>query len=288
LINSLLRLVLALGYKLTLKIKHRISPRITLLNILKAFPEYAPNSAGKYRQSSKLTIQTAKSIFTKVNELIVINSIDKEVIPILEFPKRLDFRKTDKIHKLQLIFNSNKSDKASKHSYQLLYAPILESIGEQGNLLEIGIGSKSSKYVSNMGKHARPGASLNAFKEFLPGWDIYGADIDSTILFSEDRIKTFFVNQLEEESLRQLILALPKRIDLIIDDGLHSPDANINVVKFAYFILKKNGWLVIEDISYSALSLWKVIARVIQEDFESYIINDDGTIVFAIRKLNDK
>jgi hypothetical protein len=64
-------------------------------------------------------------------------------------------------------------------------------------ILEIGIGTNNPSLVSTMGIYGTPGASLYSFREYLPNSQIYGADIDTNILFTHDRIKTFYVNQLD-------------------------------------------------------------------------------------------
>jgi 23S rRNA U2552 (ribose-2'-O)-methylase RlmE/FtsJ len=96
------------------------------------------------------------------------------------------------------------------------------------------MGSNNLDVVSNMGAGGRPGASLRAFRDFLPNAQIYGADIDDSILFQENRIKTFPVDQLNPEALSRLGELIPDNyFDLIIDDGLHAPDANVNTLSFA-------------------------------------------------------
>ena len=100
-----------------------------------------------------------------------------------------------------------------------------------------------------MGSGGRPGASLYAFKEYLPKANIYGADIDKNILFNEDRIKTCFVDQLDLKSFENIKNTFGEiQYDLIIDDGLHSIGANLNTLLFALDNVKLNGWIVIEDI----------------------------------------
>ena len=99
------------------------------------------------------------------------------------------------LRKLESIFNKYGSDKANYHNYHYLYAWILKNPSEIKSLFEIGLGTKNSNVVSNMGKNGKPGASLKAFKEFLPNASIIGADVDSKILLEEERIKTFFVDQ---------------------------------------------------------------------------------------------
>ena len=44
--------------------------------------------------------------------------------------------------------------------------------------LEIGLGFNNTEIMSNMSKLGNPGASLFAFRDFLPQSEIWGADID--------------------------------------------------------------------------------------------------------------
>jgi hypothetical protein len=121
----------------------------------------------------------------------------------------------------------------------------------------------------------------------LPNWKIYGADIDREILFNDEEINTFFVDQLDYETLIDLRAQIGQKLDLIIDDGLHSPDANVNVLKFAMTALNKNGWIVIEDINFSALPIWQIVSYLILPDFKVYLIDNNGTLVFAAQKIGD-
>lgn len=121
----------------------------------------------------------------------------------------------------------------------------------------------------------------------MPNWKIYGADIDREILFNDEEINTFFVDQLDYETLIDLRAQIGQKLDLIIDDGLHSPDANVNVLKFAMTALNKNGWIVIEDINFSALPIWQIVSYLILPDFKVYLIDNNGTLVFAAQKIGD-
>ena len=58
--------------------------------------------------------------------------------------------------------------------------------------------------LSNMGERGKPGASLKAYRDFFKNSEIYGADIDSQILFKDDRISTYYVDQTKERSLKKL------------------------------------------------------------------------------------
>ena len=129
-------------------------------------------------------------------------------------------------NKLKKLFEKYGSDKTnSKLVY--IYFHIFNNY-KIHSLFEIGLGTNNLKVRSNMGLDGIPGASLRAFRDYL-NIKVYGADVDKEILFEEDNIETHFIDQLNEESITNIKKVLPK-CDLIIDDGLHQPDANLNVI----------------------------------------------------------
>ncbi len=112
------------------------------------------------------------------------------------------------------------------------------------NLLEIGIGFDISS----------PGSSLRSWRHLFPTAKIYGADIDKRVLFEEENIKTFFTDQLNKIELNILKKKLNNIFfDVIIDDGLHTYEANINTFEVFNDILSKEGLYFIEDIRYPEL-----------------------------------
>ena len=48
----------------------------------------------------------------------------------------------------------------------------------------------------------KPGASLRVWRDYFPNAIIYGADIDKDILFAEERIKTFYIDQLDPVAIK--------------------------------------------------------------------------------------
>lgn len=114
-------------------------------------------------------------------------------------------------------------------------------------VLEIGIGTNNDSLPSNMTSKGKPGASLRAWKDYFPNAMIYGADIDKDILFEEDRIKTFYVDQADRFSVAELISDIDQGFDFIIDDGLHEAHAQINLLESIYYKLNINGIYIIED-----------------------------------------
>ena len=89
------------------------------------------------------------------------------------------------------------SDKA-KNNYTPAYSALFNDRRDQHlRIFELGLGSNNPDVLSNMGVFGAPGASLRGWRELFPHALVYGADIDRRILFEEDRIKTFYCDQLD-------------------------------------------------------------------------------------------
>jgi len=54
------------------------------------------------------------------------------------------------------------------------------------------------------------------------------------------------------ESFDALATAIDCQLDVIIDDGLHCPNANIASFIFALRNLRSGGWFIVEDIRGNA------------------------------------
>jgi hypothetical protein len=100
-----------------------------------------------------------------------------------------------------------------------------------------------------MGSNVKPGASLRVWRDYFKNAKIYGADINKDILFQDDRIKTYYVDQLNSSSIETMWQQIGiENFDIIIYDGLHKTDANVNLFINSFNKLKKNGIYIIEDI----------------------------------------
>lgn len=178
------------------------------------------------------------------------------------------------------------SDKSTVHNYHLMYAALLK--GKRNlplDILEIGLGTNNTSLPSNMGKNGKPGASLRAFRDWGPNSKIYGADIDKEILFSEERISTFFVDQTNPKTLKDLAAQFSqKRFDLIIDDGLHNTWANLNTLNFALDLLKPGGIFVVEDILNEYLPIWKISLSLTDTTFRPQLVKTRCRTVCIFRK----
>ena len=104
---------------------------------------------------------------------------------------------------LMTSFGSDKG--APFHNYTVVYdrlfAPFRDKIL---TIFELGLGTSKVGAPSSMGPHGKPGASLRGWRTYFPYAQIFGADIDADILFEEDRIRTFWVDQRDREAVRAL------------------------------------------------------------------------------------
>jgi hypothetical protein len=134
-------------------------------------------------------------------------------------------------------------------------------------VFECGIGTGNLAISANMGRGARPGASLRVWREYFPNALIYGADIDPEILFSEDRIWTLLIDQLDEESIRIALNNFePGTFELIIDDGLHTFQASATLFRNSNHLLSDRGVYIIEDVTPA--NLRKLLS--LRSEFFSY------------------
>ncbi len=135
------------------------------------------------------------------------------------------------------------------------------------------------------------GGSLRVWRHYLPKAMIYGADIDKKCLFQEDRIKTYFIDQLTPKTFDNVLSKTGGDFDVIIDDGLHHLTANLNSLLFALRALRKNGVLIIEEIDFAydrqngdIYRLWQTIGRLLPKNYHYEIIKCNIFHVFIIQK----
>jgi SAM-dependent methyltransferase len=140
----------------------------------------------------------------------------------------------------------------SWHNYTTFYYSIFKDLREKKlRVFELGLGTNNTNIPSNMGHGGKPGASHYGWSEFFHNSHIFGADIDSNILFSTDKIKTFYCDQTNPEVIKKLWdePALQDDFDIIIEDGLHKFNANVCFFENSIHKLKPNGYFIIEDVS---------------------------------------
>jgi len=164
------------------------------------------------------------------------------------------------------IMGRNRSDKGhsnitkSHHNYTTFYYSIFKPLcNKELRIFELGLGTHNINIPSNMGPNGRPGASLYGWQEFFPNADIFGADIDYDILFNTDKIKTFYCDQTDPEIITKMWDEpdLRENFDIIIEDGLHTFNANVCFFENSIHKLKTNGFYIIEDIHRSEFDLFE-------------------------------
>ena len=180
--------------------------------------------------------------------------------------------------------------KRGGHEYAYQYLD-LDRLGEI-SILEIGIGTNDPKAPSSMGKDGKPGSSLEMWIELFPNANVVGADIDPGALVQGDRISSFLVDSTDQESIKELVMNLevvrPSGFDLIIDDGLHTPESNLSLFNLLSPLLRTRGFYVVEDIPKAWSGFWKVVARAVSRDFQSVVVEDhesiEGSLTFVVLK----
>lgn len=143
------------------------------------------------------------------------------------------------------------------HTYTDYYSRLFSHCRQEiKSVFECWLGTNNEKLPSSMGKNGKPWASLRVWRDYFPNADIFGVDIDKDILFQEERIRTFYIDQRDPVSIN-LFWEKIKNIefDFMVDDWLHTFDAAICLFQNCVWHLGVNGIYVIEDVRLA--DLWK-------------------------------
>ena len=171
---------------------------------------------------------------------------------------------------------SDKGGYGREHNFSDFYSKLFFDRTKIKKLLEVGLGSNDINVPSNMGEDGVPLASLRAWKDYFLNATIYGADVDKKILKNEEKIKTYYVDQTDKNSINEMWKNIgEKDFDIIIDDGLHNFNANICLLENSLKYLSKTGIYIIEDIYRKQIKL-----------YEDYLINKN--INFEIIDIYNK
>lgn len=171
----------------------------------------------------------------------------------------------------------------SAHTYVDVYSSLfMGRRDEVRSLLEVGIFR---------------GASLRTWRDYFPNAEIYGADIDSALLFEEERITTTAMDQTDPVSIAHAIASLGiSSVDAIIDDGLHEFDANRVLFESTFELLSERGTYVIEDCTPDTLRRFRAyfddanIAALYYSGFrpDGHKLADNSLIVISARQSGDR
>ena len=127
------------------------------------------------------------------------------------------------------------------HHYHTVYEKAFEPVREEPiKILEVGVWW---------------GTSFSAHLDYFPNAELYGVDIFTRVAQKDVKAdKDDRVHLLKADSTKASVTdAVRKKwgdieFDFIIDDGLHTPDANRLTFKHLYPLLKEGGTFFIEDV----------------------------------------
>ena len=192
------------------------------------------------------------------------------VAPSLKHLQSLNLLAPTKTCRVMTRFGSDKAWNGYTPVYSALFEPRYD---QPVRILELGLGTNNEDVLSNMGVFGAPGASLRGWRQMFPHANVYGADIDRGILFEEDRIKTFQCDQLDQDSIRKLWSRpeLQGGADIIIEDGLHTLEANISFMEGSLRHLRPGGTYVTEDIGWDTFDeFFKQLETVYAKQYPNY------------------
>ena len=121
-------------------------------------------------------------------------------------------------------------DKGTAHSYIEIYAEQIPA-AEGKSLLEIGIWQ---------------GHSLKMWADYLPNSRIVGLDIDlSRLIFDIEGFEVLLCDAPKQRQIKEVVTG---QFDYIIDDGSHTPEAQITALYNLWDYLLIGGKYFIEDV----------------------------------------
>ena len=142
---------------------------------------------------------------------------------------------------LKELFNKYGCDKAKKHHYHTVYQPEFEPLQtEPINILEVGVFK---------------GESASVWIDFFPNATVYGLDIfvrvsaEDIPILQHPRVKWLKGDSTHPSVSGAIQKAWPDvQFDIIIDDGLHTPEANAQTFRNLFPFVKSTGSYYVEDV----------------------------------------
>ncbi|MHB1953271.1 MAG: class I SAM-dependent methyltransferase [Sulfobacillus sp.] len=137
---------------------------------------------------------------------------------------------------LEQLIDHSRTDKGSLHSYLSSYEELMG--GKRASVeavLEIGI------YL---------GGSLELWRDYFPRAEVTGVDIVDGMWYfrsSERIVVRAGTNAYDPDLVRSMVVE-NRRFDLIVDDGPHSLESMLFLLRNYLYLLSPGGTLVIEDI----------------------------------------
>ena len=94
------------------------------------------------------------------------------------------------------------------------------------------------------------GASLFVWRDFFPNAQIYGVDNDSRFIFNDQqRIHTALCDAYNPYALNQVLMEWGNpKFDMIVDDAVHDPEPQLQLLNYLAPELKYGGRYFCEDV----------------------------------------
>ncbi len=151
---------------------------------------------------------------------------------------------TTPLCELAMKYHSDKCPRLG-HCYTPIYYNLFrDKRNSVQKVLEMGIGLESYRTKN---PHYIVGAGLRMWRDFFPGAQIFGADIERESLFTEDRVQTFYCDNRNPNNLRDLINQTGNDIDIVIDDASHHIHDQVFLLRNLMPLLNKKVTYFMED-----------------------------------------
>jgi len=261
-------------------------PKVLRLSPIEDLKPFAPNVAGGNRERNSLTLETANRVGIVFRDCLSAFCPQIHIVDSANFASHFGL-KADFSADLRDLFSRYGSDKSSTHDYHFVYGRLFEDPNSVRLVVEIGIGTNSPNVLSTMGRgHVGVGGSLRAWRDFFPSASIIGYDIDPQVLFKEVRIRTAVMDQRDEDSIKAEFDKLEDNsVDLYIDDGLHTLDANLFPIRHALSKIRPGGYLIVEDIHAEAVPFWEAFGSAIPASRgRAAIVAGQSAYLFVLQK----
>lgn len=146
-------------------------------------------------------------------------------------------------------YKLDKLSSSGYHDYISIYSNLFSKVrNDVKSVLEIGIGVVEDGQMLHVKKKGyETGNSLRFWRDYFPQAEIMGADIFE-VEIKEERITTFICDQRRKDSIMNLATMIGGKVDIIIDDGSHVYEDQLNTFIWLYDKVNIGGIYVIEDI----------------------------------------
>tara|TARA_B100002051_G_C16700355_1_gene620619 strand:+ start:497 stop:1282 length:786 start_codon:yes stop_codon:yes gene_type:complete len=169
------------------------------------------------------------------SKLNLIKNNDLNIISNLKYPKIRKVKKSkNKFNNYLVKYKSSKP----KGNYRKFLNSFFKKIKTPKTILELGISEA---------------AGLLAMRDYFSNSLLWGVDIDRATFIKGKRIVNCgYCNQLELHSIKKILKKFDTKFDLIVDDGWHHPESQINSILSCLPYLNEGGTYITEDIVHDS------------------------------------